>query len=96
MKKNLFLILVLILACIFPAGAQTYEEYLKQQQQQYNRKNWSSVVMTSTKTMRAGNKRSFLSSPTKNVTPPRRKLNSFGVEIFGNETAKAYRRRRSR
>ena len=36
MKKNLFLILVLILACIFPAGAQTYEEYLKQQQQQYN------------------------------------------------------------
>lgn len=36
MKKNLFLILVLILACIFPAGAQTYDEYLKQQQQQYN------------------------------------------------------------
>ncbi|HEY5510479.1 MAG TPA: hypothetical protein VIK10_05550, partial [Prolixibacteraceae bacterium] len=36
MKKNVVLILVLMLACTFPAGAQTFEEYLKQQQQQYN------------------------------------------------------------
>ena len=36
MKKNLFLILVLTLTCIFPVGAQTFEEYMKQQQQQYN------------------------------------------------------------
>jgi len=36
MKKNRFLILVLMLVCTFPAGAQTFEEYLKQQEQQYN------------------------------------------------------------
>ena len=36
MKKNIVLILILVLACSFPAGAQTFEEYLKQQQQQYN------------------------------------------------------------
>lgn len=35
MKKNLFLIVVLTLAVNFPVGAQTFEEYLKQQQQQY-------------------------------------------------------------
>ncbi len=36
MKKSLFLILVLTLACCMPVGAQTFDEYLKQQQQQYN------------------------------------------------------------
>ena len=36
MKKNLFLILVLILTGSFPAVAQTFEEYKKQQQQQFN------------------------------------------------------------
>lgn len=36
MKKNLFLILVLTLAYSFQVGAQTFDEYLKQQQQQYN------------------------------------------------------------
>ncbi len=36
MKKNWLLILVLTLACQLPAGAQTFEEYLKQQQKQYN------------------------------------------------------------
>jgi hypothetical protein len=36
MKKNLFLILVLTLICNITAVAQTFEEYMKQQQQQYN------------------------------------------------------------
>ncbi len=36
MKKNFLLILVLMLVCSFPAGAQTFDEYQKQQQQQYN------------------------------------------------------------
>ncbi len=36
MKKMISLILVLTLACTIPAGAQTFEEYQKQQQQQFN------------------------------------------------------------
>ena len=36
MKRKLFLILVLTMTCILPAGAQTFDEYLKQQQKQYD------------------------------------------------------------
>lgn len=36
MKKKIFLILVLTIAYCLPVGAQTFDEYLKQQQKQYD------------------------------------------------------------